>query len=75
MKVVLEMRRLIIFVYAEERDVQIVTRVGEVIGVTAKKSDAELRRKDQAHIDVFLVLVQVVNRAGVERHDVAAQAG
>jgi hypothetical protein len=74
-QVVIEMSGLVIFVDSEESDVQIVARVGEVVGVAAEEGDAELRREDEAYVGVFFIFVEVVNLAGVKDHHVAAQSG
>jgi hypothetical protein len=56
-QIVLKACGLTVFVNAEKRDVKIVARVSEVIGVAAKECGVKLRREHQAHIGVFLVFV------------------
>ena len=67
--------RLAVLVEPEQRDVEAVARIGEIVGVAAEERGLELRREDQAHVRVLLVAVQVVQRALVQRHHLAAQAG
>ena len=75
LQVVVEMNRLVVFVNTEEGDVEVIARVGKIVGVATEKCRLKFRRKHQAHIGVFLVSVQVVNFARVESNNVAAQAG
>ena len=49
------MRGLIVFINAEEADVQIVTGILEIIGVAAEKRSVEFRREDEAHFGVLFV--------------------
>ncbi len=74
LQVVIEVHRFAIFVDAEERDVEIVARIGEVVGVAAEESDVEFRREHKADVRVFLVLVQVVDLPGVKDCHIAAQS-
>src|SRR5215472_16399298 len=69
-----EMDGFVVLIDAEEGDVEIVSWVGEVVGVAAEESDTEFRRKNKANVGVLFVLVEVVDFAGVERHCVATQA-
>jgi hypothetical protein len=69
------MRRFAILIDPEESDVQIVAGISEVIGIAAEEGDVEFRCEHQPHIGVFLILVEVINLAGIENHDVAAQSG
>ena len=65
--------RLAVLVDAEETDVEVEARILEVVGVAAEEGDGVLRREDEADIGVFLVAVQVILAALVERDHVAAQ--
>ena len=67
------MGRLIIFVDAEETDVQIVAGIFEIIGIAAEEGGIEFRRKDQAHVGVLLIFIEVIHRAGVKSDHIAAQ--
>src|SRR2546423_11515471 len=75
MKIVVQARRLVIFIDAEEGDIEVVTRVSKVVGIAAEEGGIELRREYQPDVSVLLVLVQVVHFSGIESHNVAAQAG
>ena len=68
------MSRFSVFVDAEEGDVEVVPRIGEIVGISAKERDIKLGRKYQADIGVLFVFIQVVDLAGVEDDNVAAQA-
>ena len=65
-------RRLPVLVGPDERDVQVVTREVEVVGVSAEGSHGELRSEDQPHVLEALVLVEIVDSPVVQRDDVAA---
>jgi hypothetical protein len=69
------MNGLIVFVNAKKSDVEVVSRVSEIIGIPAEERSLEFRREDQADIGVLLVLVQVVDFPRIENHDIATQAG
>ena len=71
----LDLDRLVVFVNAEEADVEIVTRIGEIVGVAAVEGDLLLGGEDKPDIGVAFEAVKVVLAALVERDDVAAQAG
>ena len=62
-------------VRAEQRDIEVVARVREVVGVASVERDRELGREDQADVGVLLVAIQVVPSAAIERDDVAALRG
>ena len=70
-----EVDGLVVLVDAEEADVEIVARVGEVVGIAAEEGDVKFGREHQPHVGVLLVLVEVIDFARVERDHVAAQAG
>ena len=53
-QVVFDLGRLAVLVDAEEADVEVVSRVLEVVRVAAEEGDLLLGRKDQPHIRVFL---------------------
>ena len=65
---------LAVLVDAEEGEVQVVAREGEVVGVAAEEGDLHLRREDQAHVGVLLVAVDPVLAALVEGHVLAGEA-
>ena len=74
LQIIVEMNRLVVLVDPEESDVEVIARVGEIVGIAAKKCRGKFRRKHQAHIGVLLVFVEVVYRARVQCDHVAAQA-
>ena len=67
------MCRLVVLIDPEERDVEIVAWIREVVGIAAEECDVEFRRKHQADIRILLVLVKVVDLSGVEGNDIATQ--
>src|SRR5581483_2127461 len=73
-QIVVEMRWLAIFVYAEESDVQVVSWVFEVVWIAAEERYIEFRREHQPNIRVLLVFVKVINLPRIESHDIATQA-
>ena len=74
LQVVLQLHRLVVFINAEVRNVEVVAGILEVVAITAEEGHLRLRGKNHAHVGVLLVLVQVVHAAGVEGYDVTAQA-
>src|SRR5580704_119923 len=75
LKIVIEVRRFVIFVDSKKSDVEIVARVGEIIGIASEEGDVEFRREHQTDIGVLLVLVEVINLARIENHYITAQSG
>ncbi len=75
LQIVVEMRRFVILVDPEESDVEIIAGICEVIRIAAEERDTEFRRKHEPDIRVLLVLVEVVNLAGIERYDITAHSG
>lgn len=61
-----------VLICPEERHIQAVTGIGEIVRVAAKGGDAVFRGEDQPDVGVLLVAVQVVFSARVEGHDFAA---
>ena len=74
LEVVVEVHGLAVLIDAEVGDVEVVARILEVIAVAAEERHLRLRSKDDAHVGVLFVLVQVVHSAGIEGYDVAAEA-
>ena len=72
LQVVRRLGRLAVLVGAEERDVEIVAGILEVIGIAAEERDGKFRRKHQPDVVILFVFVEVVHRARVQRHHVAA---
>ena len=72
LQVIVGVQRLAVIVDAHEGGIQIVAREGEIVRVAAEERDAFFGREHHAHILVALVLVQIVDAAVVERHDLAA---
>ena len=66
--------RLVVFIGAEERDIEVVSRVSEVVGVAAEEPDAFFGREDEAHVGKLFVAVQMILSALIHGDDVAAQA-
>ena len=52
---VLELDRLVVFIDAEEADIEVVARILEIVRVAAEKRDVLLRREHQPHVGVLLV--------------------
>jgi hypothetical protein len=64
-----------VLVGAEERDVEVVARVREVVGVAAEERDRLLGGEHEAHVRVLLVAVEPVLGPPVELDHLAPQAG
>ena len=73
-EVVLRMNRLIIFINTEQREIEIVAWIFEVVRVTAQERNLEFRRKHETHVGVLLVGVQVVLAALIKRNHVVAHS-
>ena len=71
----LDLCRLAIFINAEKTDIEIVTGILEIVGVTAEKSHLLLRREDQAHIIVAFVSVKMVCATLIQRDHVRSEPG
>ena len=67
-QVMLNLRRLAVFVGAEKADIQIVAREFEVVRVAAEEGDLLFRREDQPHIGVLFEAIKVILAALVQGH-------
>ena len=66
---------LAIFVSAENADIEIVSRILEVIGIAAVERRLLFGREDDPHIVVAFVAIQIVNAAAIKRDHIGAQSG
>src|SRR5439155_26280729 len=66
---------LVIFIHAQEGDVQVITRIGKVVRITPKKGCVVLWRKDEPNIGVFFIFVKIVHASLIEGHHIAAGLG
>src|SRR5207248_9466630 len=66
---------LAILVGAKDADIEIETRVLEVIGIAAIESRLLLGREDDPHIVVAFVAIQIVNATLVKRDHIGAEPG
>ena len=57
-EVVLDLRRLAVFVGAEEADVEVVARIFEVVRVAAEEGDVELGGEDEPDVGVCFICVE-----------------
>ena len=74
-QVVIDLRRLAVFVSAENADIEIESRIFEVVRVPAIKRDLLLGRKNESDIIVTLVPIKMVRAALIKRDDVRTQSG
>ena len=65
---------LAVLVDTEQGEVQVVARVGVVVGIAAKGRDLQLRGGGEAHVRELLVAVEPVFAALVEGHGLAGEA-
>ena len=63
---------LAIFVSAENADIEIVTRILEVIGIATVERRLLFWREDDPHIVVAFVAIQIVNAAPIKRNHIGA---
>ncbi len=75
LQVLVGLDRLAVLVDAEDGEVEIVTRIREVVGIAAEERHLLFGREHEPHVRVFLVAVQPVLRALIERHDVRPKPG
>src|SRR5713101_5489937 len=71
----LDLRRLAVFVGAEEADIEIEARIFEIVRIATEESNLLLRREDKTNIGVALEAIKVIKAALVEGDNVAAQTG
>ena len=69
-----ELGRLPVFVDAKDADIEIITRILEIVGIAAVKSDLLLRREDDANVVVSFVLIEMVKAALIKCDHVRAEA-
>ena len=67
--------RRAVFVDAEDRKVQVVARIREVVRIAAEKGHLLFRREHQSHIRVLLITIEPVLSALIQGDDVGTQAG
>src|SRR4051812_736310 len=75
LQVMLDLRRLAVFVSAEDADVEVEPGILEVIGIAAVKRDLLFRSKDQANVVITLVAVKVELAALIKGHHIRTQPG
>ncbi len=75
LEVVLGLHRLAVLVDAQQREVEGEAGEVEVVRIAAEVRGMALGRDHEAHVLPFLVAVEVVQRAAVERDHVALHAG
>src|SRR5712664_737807 len=73
-EIVVEVYWFVVFVDAEESNVEVITRIGKIVGVAAEECGVKFRSEHQTHVRVLLVFVEMKHIAGVERYHVAPQA-
>src|SRR4029450_537927 len=64
---------LIVLVNAEQRQIEVVTRVCKVVGIAAEERDVALRRHHQSYVAEPPVAVDGIDPALVETHDLASE--
>ena len=69
------MNRLIIFVNAHQRHVDVEARKVEIVRIAAKKRGLKFRHENQTHVGVFFIAIEIVLSALIERDDVRTKAG
>jgi len=74
-QIIVEVRGMPIFVDAEECDVEIVARIGKVVGSPPKNAISNSGAKTRRTSVYFLYLLQVINLTGIKGDHVAAQPG
>ena len=75
LEVVLGMDRLVVFINANQRHVDVVTRKVEIVGIATEECGLEFRHKDEANVCVLFIAIKTVLTALVKRDNVRTQAG
>src|SRR5438552_10701404 len=63
---IVDLRRLTIFVNAKDTDIQIVTRIFEIIGIAAVERALLFRRKDEPHVVVALIAIEMIRASWIQ---------
>ena len=71
---VIGLERLSVFINAEKAHVEIVSRIFEVVWISAKEGDALFWSHNQAEVGVSAIEIQIITRALVERDDLRLQS-
>jgi hypothetical protein len=66
--------RFSVFVDTENADIQIIARILEIVGITAKKSDLLFGSENEPNIGVPLIAIELITAALIKRDDIAAQS-
>src|SRR5437773_3305967 len=74
-QVIRALDRLAVFVDPEQREVEVVARIREVVRIASEESSLVLGSENQPHVRVLLVAVEPVFTALIERDHVGPQAG
>ena len=75
LEIVLAADGLPVLIHAKQREVQVIPRIREVVRIAAKERDLLLRRENDPNIGVFLVAIQPVFSALIQRDHVGTEAG
>src|SRR5436190_16645511 len=70
----LDLGRLAVFVSAKDANIEIETRILEIVRVTAVKSHLFLRSENDPHVVAALITIQIVDATLVERDHVRTQS-
>src|SRR5216684_5515851 len=71
----LDLRRLTIFVNAEQANIEIVTWILEIVGITSEESHLLLGCEDQPHVIITFVSVKMICSALIQRDYVRSESG
>src|SRR5215813_13978319 len=66
--------RLVIFVDAKKGNIQVITRVSEIVRITTEKSGVVFRSKDQSDVGILLILIKVEDSASIQGDHIATQS-
>jgi len=73
-QIILRVDRLAVLVNAEQRHIQVVARIREIVGVAAEEGGLVFGCEYQPHIGILPITVKPVFAALIQRHDVGTQA-
>ena len=64
-----------VFVNSKQSYIEAIARILEIVGIATKESCSGFRCPHKSHVGVFLVAIEMVAAATIERNHIASQAG
>src|SRR5215468_5226823 len=74
LQVVFRLDRLPVFVHAQNCEIEVISRKREIVWIAAEECHLLLRREYKTHVGIFLIAIEPILAALVERHDIGSEA-